>query len=311
MTPPELPRRAVLGGLGLCCAPGLLRASPAASAWTEVAPGLHVRRGALEDATPANGDAIANTAFIVGRDAVAVFDPGGSLADGERLRTAIRQRTALPVSHVILSHDHPDHIFGAGAFSAERPIFVGHARLPAALAARGDYYRKRLDSILGDGQAGPVVMPGLLVADRLTIELGGRTLALTAHRPAHTDCDLSLLDAQTGTLLAGDLLFVDRVPSLDGDLAGWLAVLAALRADGATHAVPGHGPALVEWPAASADLERYLTVLQRETRQAVARAVPIDQAARQVAQSERGRWALFDDYNGHNVIEAYRAIEWE
>ena len=310
MTPPELPRRAVLGGLARCCAPGLLRASPAVPGWTEVAHGLHVRCGVTAEATRANGDAIANTAFIVGRDTVAVFDPGGSLADGNSLRSAIRQHTALPISHVILSHDHPDHIFGAGAFSAERPVFVGHARLPAALAARGDYYRKRLDGILGAGQAGPVVAPTLLVADGLTIDLGGRPLVLTAHKPAHTDCDLSLVDAQTSTLLAGDLLFVNRVPSLDGDLAGWLAALAASRGQ-AAHAVPGHGPALVAWPAAAADLERYLTVLQRETRQAVARVVPIDQAARQVAQSERGRWALFDEYNGHNVIEAYHAIEWE
>ena len=277
----------------------------------EVAPGLHVRQGVTEDATRANGDAIANIAFVVGRDRVAVFDPGGSLADGQQLRAAIRQRTTLPVSHVILSHDHPDHIFGAGAFTADRPIFVGHARLPAALAARGEYYRQHLDIILGAGRAGPVAVPSLLVEDTLTIDLGGRRLALTAHPPAHTDCDLSLFDAQTATLLAGDLLFVHRVPSLDGNLAGWLAAVAGLRKSSAAHAVPGHGPALVAWPAAAADLERYLTVLQQETRQAVARAVPIDAAARQVAQSERGRWALFDDYNGHNVIEAYRAIEWE
>lgn len=306
MTPPEylLTRRgAVLGGLKLggVCLGDLVGLVPAAAAETiavEVGPGIHVRRGATQDATRANADAIANTAFIVGRDAVAVFDPGGSLQDGRNLLSAIRQQTRLPVTHVIMSHDHPDHIFGAGAFAADRPVFVGHARLPAALAARGEYYRKRLDEILGSGQAGPVVMPTLLVRDRLTIELGGRTLALAAHRPAHSDCDLSLFDAQTGTLLAGDLLFVDRVPSLDGDLAGWIAALAALRTNGASHAVPGHGPALVAWPAGAADLERYLTVLQRETRQAVARAVPIDQAARQVAQSERTRWALFDDYNG-------------
>ena len=277
----------------------------------EVRPGIHVRHGVTQDATAANGDAIANIGFIIGRDGVAVFDPGGSLRDGERLRLAIRQRTQLPIRYVIFSHDHPDHIFGAGAFRADHPVYVGHARLPAALAARGDYYRKQLDSNLGPGQAGPVIVPSLLVADRLTIDLGGRILVLTAHKPAHTDCDLSLFDGQTGTMLAGDLLFVGRVPSLDGDLAGWLAALATLCTNSATHAVPGHGPVLCDWPAASADLERYLTVLQRETRQAVARAVPIDQAARQVAQSERGRWALFDDYNGHNVIEAYREIEWE
>ena len=30
-----------------------------------------------------------------------------------------------------------------------------------------------------------------------------------------------------------------------------------------------------------------------------------------VGQSERGKWALFDDYHGHNVTQAYKELEWE
>ncbi|MBA5844828.1 MBL fold metallo-hydrolase, partial [Escherichia coli] len=56
----------------------------------EVSPGIHVRQGLTEDATAGNFDAIANLGFIVGRDAVAVIDPGGSLHDGRSLRLAIR-----------------------------------------------------------------------------------------------------------------------------------------------------------------------------------------------------------------------------
>ena len=44
-------------------------------------------------------------------------------------------------------------------------------------------------------------------------------LALRAHPPAHTDHDLSLVDGATRTLWAGDLLFVGRIPSLDGNLS--------------------------------------------------------------------------------------------
>lgn len=309
-------RRMVVGGLCLCCLPSLTRRAVAASdvapaRMMQVAPGLFVRRGVTEDASRGNDDAIANIGFVVGQDAVAIFDPGGSLGDGESLRLAIRRETHLPVRYVILSHVHPDHVFGAAAFVAERPIFVGHARLPDALAERGEYYRRRLDEILGAGHAGSVVTPTLLVHDRMELDLGGRTLVLTAHAPAHTACDLSMTDPATGTLLAGDLLFVDRVPSLDGDLKGWLAELAKLRKAGATFAVPGHGPVQVDWPGAASDIERYLSVLLAGTRQAVAKGVPIEQAASQVARSERGRWKLFDDYNAHNVIEAYQQLEWE
>ncbi len=284
---------------------------------TEVASGIHIRTGVDQDATAANDDAIANIGFVIGRDAVAVTDPGGSLHDGARLRATIRSATHLPIRYVVMSHVHPDHIFGAGAFQADAPVFVGHARLSDALAARGAFYQRRLNEILGVGQAGPagpagpVVMPTMLVRDHAEIDLGGRVLTLVAHGPAHTDADISLLDRQTGTLLPADLLFVRRVPALDGSLTGWLRELASLKAIGVRRAVPGHGPASVEWPVAAADEERYLRTLLRETRAAVAAAVPIETAETTVARSERDKWTLFDDYNGRNVTEAYKELEWE
>jgi quinoprotein relay system zinc metallohydrolase 2 len=277
----------------------------------EVASGIHVRRGVDEDATALNGDAIANLGFVVGRDSVAVFDPGGSLADGRRLRARIRQVTALAVRYVVMSHDHPDHVFGAGAFIADNPQFIGHAMLPSALAQRGEYYQQRLEAVLGKGNAGAIIAPTRLVQAQDQIDLGGRTLLLTAHGIAHSDCDLSAVDVSTGTLLSGDLLFVERIPSLEGRLKGWQAQLAALKKVPAKVAVPGHGPASVKWPGAALDLERYLEVLLRETRHAVEQHVDIETAVMTVGQSERGRWKLFDDYHGHNVIQAFKEVEWE
>ena len=154
-------RHALIGGLCLCCLPAVVRA--ATFTLREIAPGIHVRRGVDEEATPGNADAIANAGFIIGAESVLVFDPGGSLADGAALRAAIREHTTLPIRHVVMSHAHPDHVFGAGAFLDDKPAFVGHARLAAALATRGDYYRERLEAVLGPGAAGPAVMPTLEV----------------------------------------------------------------------------------------------------------------------------------------------------
>jgi len=307
-------RQALMGGLCLCCLPAALRSAAAAAGSTEmqeVARGIHIRRGVDQDASAGNGDAIANIGFIIGRKAVLVWDPGGSLADGERLRAAVRQRTDLPIRYVVMSHVHPDHVFGAGAFLSEHPVFVGHARLPEALRQRGEYYRRELEGILGPGRAGPVVMPSMVVQDHAELDLGGRTVALTAHAAAHTDNDLSLLDGETGCLLAGDLLFVRRIPSLDGSLTGWLEELKALEKLPAPRAVPGHGPAITDWPAAAADQQRYLHVLLSETRRAIAQGMDIAAAVASVAASERGKWTLYEDYNGHNVTEAYKELEWE
>ena len=266
-------RHAFIGGLCLCCSAALARrtdTSVGPFATHEVAAGIHIRRGVDQDTAPTNGGAIANVGFIIGRDAVAVIDPGGSLIDGERLCATVREATRLPVRYVVMSHVHPDHVFGAAAFEADRPQFVGHVRLTRALAVRGEYYRQRLEEILGKDAAGAVVMPTVLVKDRTEIDLGGRVLALTAHGLAHSDCDLSVLDHMTATLLPADLLFVQRIPSLDGSLQGWVKELSALEDLQARRAVPGHGPSSVDWPSGARDLQRYLHTLLRETRRAIA-----------------------------------------
>ena len=320
-------RQAIVVGASFCCVgASVIKSARAAHASVaeapptgkapkfvtdEVAPGIYIRRGADEDVTAQNEDAIANIGFIVGRDAVAVIDPGGSLIDGQRLRATIRQTTQLPIKYVVMSHVHPDHIFGAPAFQQDHPQFVGHARLPRTLALRAEFYRKRLEDTLSKERAGGAVAPTMVVQDHAEIDLGDRVLALTAHGTAHTDCDLSVMDRSSGTLLPADLLFVQRIPSLDGSLRGWIKELAALKSAPAHRAIPGHGPTSVKWPSGASDLERYLGVLLRETKEAIAKGTDLEAAVSTVAQGERSRWKLFDDYNGHNVTQAFKELEWE
>ena len=296
-------RRAVLAAC--IAAPA---AASAADGVTQVARGVFVRRGFDAEATRSNANGIANACFVIGRDAVVVVDPGGSLIDGARLRRAIRARTDRPITHVVLNHDHPDHVFGASAFLADRPAVVGHHRLAESLLIRGAYDRARLVGMLGDEAAGQVMVPTIAVRDRLVIPLGGRTLMVTAHPPAHTRCDLSMIDDASGLLFTGDLLFVRRVPAIDGSLTGWLAVLDGLVA---TRAVPGHGPAVVDTARVVAALRRYLTILRDETRAAIAAGVGIERAADTIGLSERPHWRLFDAYHRRNVIAAYKELEWE
>jgi quinoprotein relay system zinc metallohydrolase 2 len=284
-------------------------AAPASVA--EVAPGVFVRQGIDQDATVENGDGIANIGFIIGADAVAVIDPGGSREDGEALREAVLARTSRPIRYVVMTHGHPDHVFGGSAFAADKPVFIGHVHLPGMLIDRGDFYRDRLAEVLGHARTGDFVLPTVLVEDRAALDLGGRILELEAHGVAHTDGDLTVLDRQTGTLWTGDLLFVGRVPSLDGSLTGWLKELDALKALPATHAVPGHGPPFVPWPDAAVDEQRYLVTLAAEIRALLAKGGDIETAVATVGLSERDKWTLFDDYNGHNVTVAFKQLEWE
>jgi quinoprotein relay system zinc metallohydrolase 2 len=303
-------REALFGGLCLCCLPTLGRAAEG-FALDEVGPGIFIRRGPDAEATADNADAIANIGFIVGERSVLVTESGGSLADGQWLRAEIRKRTDKPISHVVLTHVHPDHCFGAEAFEADKPVFIGHHALRSALDARGEYYRTRLVEILGADRAGRVVYPTLEVTEGAEVDLGGRSLTFHAHGTAHTNCDLSMRDSASGLLFPADLLFVARIPSLDGSLLGWLKEAEVLKAMGADAAVPGHGPTRVAFAPALADLTRYLGTLRDETRKAVAADMPIEKAVATIGRSEAKNWALFDLYNGRNVTQAFKELEWE
>jgi quinoprotein relay system zinc metallohydrolase 2 len=292
--------------------PASTRSETSRLAVIEIAAGVFVHNGLHEEASPANGDAIANIGFIVGDDAVAVIDPGGSAREGRELRAAIRALTDRPIRYVIMTHVHPDHIFGATAFGDDHPDFVAHAKLPGALAQRGDYYLRRLREALGDEAEGSgVVAPTVLVSDRLDLDLGGRRLTLRAHGPAHTDNDLTIFDEKTRTFWLADLLFVDRIPVIDGSLVGWLKQLGELTAIPANQAVPGHGPVSVPWPAAAEPERRYLEAVADDTRAAIRSGVGIANAYRHVANSERGHWLLFDEYHPRNVTASYKELEWE
>lgn len=282
-----------------------------------IAPGVYVHIGQHKDVDDGYDGDIANIGFIVGADAVAVIDTGGSYAVGAALREALRAITQLPVRYVINTHGHPDHVFGNAAFLAAdgtkpQPQFIGHARLPRTLALRHDGYLRTLKKQLVAGfDKSSLVAPTMTVQDHLTLDLGHRKLELSAWPNAHTDTDVTVLDSATGTLWTGDLLFIERTPAVDGDVNGWLAATEQLKTLPATMVVPGHGPVTRDKNQALDRQAAYLSTLLRDVRASVDRGDDMTATMATAAASERGRWQLFDAVNRRNVNLLYPRMEWE
>ena len=278
----------------------------------EVAPGVYVHHGVHEEATVENQGGIANIGFVVGDDAVAVIDSGGSPMEGRALLAAIRRVTKLPVRYVINTHFHPDHVLGNAAFVGKDVEFIAHKNLPLGLMMRRDTYVANYEAVFGKGSAkDAIVLPSHLVADRETIDLGHRVLEVRAFPPAHTDSDAIVIDRNSKTLFAGDLVFLERTPAIDGSILGWLKAIATLRGIPADRVVPGHGPISAPWPAALDPEERYFKVLVRETRKLLADGGSLQQATDTIGLGEHVHWQLFDSYNARNVTAAYTELEWE
>ena len=128
---------------------------------------------------------------------------------------------------------------------------------------------------------------------------------------AHTDNDLTVLDEATGTLFAGDLVFVQHVPVLDGSHRGWLAVLDDLARISAQRVVPGHGPVSTTGRRRSRTNGVTSSGCWLMCAGLIARGAPIDVAAQTAGQSEKGDWELFDENNARNATAAFAELEWE
>lgn len=280
---------------------------------SEVADGIFVHKGAHAIPNPINRGDTANSGFIIGAKSVAVVDTGTTKRLGGALLAAIRAETDLPISHVILTHMHPDHVFGAKAFVDTGAEIVGHRNLGPALSNRAENYSAAMNRLLAKAFEGSApVEPTMEISEPTPIDLGDRQIVLSPQATAHTDNDLSVFDPKTGTLFAGDLLFLGHIPALDGSLTGWLDTLKNLHAlDGGQRVVPGHGPVSVAWDDAYGPTTRYLEMLADETRAEIQKGTPMLESIREIGRDAESEWLLFDEFNARNATAAFTELEWE
>lgn len=279
----------------------------------EIAPGVFVHRGRYALYSRTNAGDIANCGFIVGEDAVAVIDTGGTFRVGKSLADAVASQTRKPVGYVVNTHMHPDHVFGNAAFEAAEPEFVAHHKMARGLTARAERYLAINRELTGDDAFANtrIVLPTMHIEDRQIIDLGNRRLVLVPRDTAHTDNDLTVLDETTGILFTGDLVFSGHTPSLDGSILGWRAVLDEIASENPAAIVPGHGPARMTTAEALGPMRTYLDTIITQVRAAIAKGLPISRAVETVGRELEDDWELFSHYHGRNVSAAYAELEWE
>ncbi|MGR4067161.1 quinoprotein relay system zinc metallohydrolase 1 [Billgrantia sp. C5P2] len=206
----------------------------------EIEQGVWVVEGSTANFSRENGGNIVNTAFIETGEGVVVIDTGPSRRYGEALRRLIEKTTREAITHVLLTHHHPDHVFGNQAFDFD---FLYMLEASQELLRRdGEAFADNMYRLVGDWMRGTeIVIPEKLLQPG-EWKVGERRLELL-ELSGHTGADLAIFDETSGVLFAADLVFHDRAlttPQSPG-LEVWLADLERLEALPYRWLVPGHG----------------------------------------------------------------------
>jgi glyoxylase-like metal-dependent hydrolase (beta-lactamase superfamily II) len=139
-------------------------------------------------------DGAYNTMFVVHETGVIAVDPLPTL--GPRYLDAIASITRKPVTHVIYSHEHTDHIGGAHLFPASA-TFIAHRDTAELLAARKDPRRPA---------------PAVRFEDTYTLEVGGQRLVLDYRGVSHSRGNVFIHAPRQRVLMLVDVVYPGFMP---------------------------------------------------------------------------------------------------
>ena len=221
-----------------------------------------------------------NAGLVVGDEYCAVIDTLGTnsmqLAFGE----AIRKVTSKPVSRVLLTHHHSDHVFGVHRFRPSCVIAHRACRHNMALAGPEAVQRwaAKRPHFAPDLQGIPVILPDLTFDDKVTVHVGAHEIEFFHPGIAHTDGDAAALLRKERVLFAGDLFFNRVCPAaFAGSLEGWIAAVQHMLALEVDTIVPGHGP--ISDKAGLGRMLEYLQLIVHHSREAFAAGASAEEAA--------------------------------
>ncbi|GFG95915.1 MBL fold metallo-hydrolase [Mycobacterium timonense] len=212
-------------------------------AWETLAAGVHRCRLPFYDVT---------IGLVRGRAGTLLVDTGTTMTEAAAIDADVRQLDGRPVSHIVLTHKHFDHVLGSSLFARAKiyctPEVVGYLA-SATDHIRAEALRYGADAAEVDAAIAALRPPRRGVYDA-SVDLGDRAVAITHLGRGHTTSDLVVIapPANAGervVVFTGDLVEESADPAIDADsdVASWPATLERLLEAGGPDAlyVPGHG----------------------------------------------------------------------
>lgn len=262
-----------------------------------------------------------NAGFVVTEQGVVVIDALGTPQLGKRLIATIRSITDKPIKYLIITHNHPDHAYGAAAFQALEDItIIAHPGTrdynKSSTLEESVTYRREL---LPEDMHGFVPPPADEYVDvprfeKQVIELGKQRFEIYNTGHHHSYGDLVVYQPQESIVWISDLAFNQRTTYMgDGDsqqiLEGqdWLVK----NFSDVQLMVPGHGsPQTRPFPMVERT-HQYVQRLRREMREAVEQGVPMLDAVQNSHFEDWANTQLYEQNHRANANYIYREMEKE
>lgn len=272
-------------------------------------------QGLSELGSPANQNFISNAGFVVTPTGVVMIDALGSPALAERLVAAIKKITPLPITHVLMTHYHADHIYGLQVFKALGAKIVAYRAASMYLNSetarlRMEASRAQLFPWIDDNTR--LVEPDTWLDGDQDLLLGGMLFQARIVGPAHTPEDLAFYLPSEKVLFAGDLVFRNRIPFVgQADSRHWITALDQLLVFEPKVIVPGHGPLSSDARHDMQQTREYLVYLRTAMQRAAEAMEPFDEAYQNTDWSRFENLPLFKAANRMNAYNTYLLLEQE
>ncbi|WP_404362698.1 MBL fold metallo-hydrolase [Marinobacter sp.] len=258
----------------------------------------------------------ANAGFVITEEGVVVFDALGTPSLGAAMVDNIRELTELPITHVVISHYHADHVYGLQAFRDLTKAEViaqeaSHVYINSADAAQRLEQRKEALSPWVDDNT-RLITPDVTFDEEIMLESGDYRFSIVHAGPAHSPDDTLMMVEPVSVLFSGDIIQNDRIPFLassDVDTGNWMRAIDRVRGMNPKILIPGHGRASENAMEALNFTYDYLAYVRDQMGAAVEGWVEFEDAYAQTDWSPYEALPAFDASNRANAYRVYLEME--